>query len=240
MPLLYSFVRNTTQVADLSRLTDSDAVELIPQYPIAQSLYSLLRAQGYSVVAALTELLKIQLASGGQRNLSTYGKRAELMDGDRTWQEQLDAFMQSEQAETVVRPGSEGMFARQVDTFVRTLNLDEWEAYPEYIDEQLSSFLEHELDAGRLAPPNLDELGLDPGLWETLQAIAITALEARFTAEVVRGVREDMRAPQEEERATAITEGPRSLAERVQDVMWMIKDFVHGRDAPEDSNDLGR
>jgi hypothetical protein len=60
MPMLYNFVTDTTQVIDLDRLTDAEAAELIPQHPVAQSLYTLLRAQGYPVLEALTELLKIQ------------------------------------------------------------------------------------------------------------------------------------------------------------------------------------
>lgn len=52
---------------DVTSLTDADARELIPQQPVAQSLYSLMRVQGFSIVEVLTEILKIQLASGGQR-----------------------------------------------------------------------------------------------------------------------------------------------------------------------------
>jgi hypothetical protein len=65
--MLYNFVTNTTQAVELATLTDAEATELIPQHPVAQSLYTLLRAQGYPVLEALTELLKIQLTSGGQR-----------------------------------------------------------------------------------------------------------------------------------------------------------------------------
>jgi len=65
--MLYNLMTHTTQAVDLDQLTDADAAELIPQHPVAQSLYPLLRVQGLSIVEALTELLKIQLASGGQR-----------------------------------------------------------------------------------------------------------------------------------------------------------------------------
>jgi len=65
--MLYNFVTQSTQEVDLGHLTDAQAVALIPQHPVAQSLYTLLRAQGYPVLEALTELLKIQLMSGGQR-----------------------------------------------------------------------------------------------------------------------------------------------------------------------------
>jgi hypothetical protein len=65
--MLYNFITHTTQSVDLGQLTDDQAVQLIPQHPVAQSLYTLLRVQGYPVLEALTELLKIQLTSGGQR-----------------------------------------------------------------------------------------------------------------------------------------------------------------------------
>jgi hypothetical protein len=65
--MLYNFVTHTEASVDLGHLTDTEAVELIPQHPVAQSLYTLLRAQGSPVLEALTELLRIQLTSGGQR-----------------------------------------------------------------------------------------------------------------------------------------------------------------------------
>jgi hypothetical protein len=162
------------------------------------------------------------------------------MDGDRIWQEQLNAFMQSTLAETVVWPGLETLFARQVDMWIRTLSPDEGEAYPEYIEAELSDFLEHELDAGRLDPPSLDELAYSPGLWDVLHGIAVIALEARYTAEVARGVREDMRAPVDDERGVAITEAPRSITEQVQAVLQTINDFVRGRETPERREELER
>jgi hypothetical protein len=65
--MLYNFVTNRTQAVDVSTLSDAEAVQLIPQHPVAQSLYTLLRAQDHSVLEALTRLLEIQLTSGGQR-----------------------------------------------------------------------------------------------------------------------------------------------------------------------------
>ena len=65
--MLYNFVTHSEQEVDLGQLTDAQAVELIPQHPVAQSLYTLLRAQGAPVLDVLTELLRIQLTSGGQR-----------------------------------------------------------------------------------------------------------------------------------------------------------------------------
>ena len=67
MPTLYNFVANRTVAVDVSSLTDAEAAELIPQHPVAQSLSTRFRAQGYPVLEALTELLEIQLMSGGQR-----------------------------------------------------------------------------------------------------------------------------------------------------------------------------
>jgi hypothetical protein len=164
----------------------------------------------------------------------------EVMDRDRTWQAQLEIFMQSELAETVMRPGSEAMFAREVEAFIRMLDLDRWEGDPEYLEAALGQFLEHELDAGHLDPPNLDEMGLEPGLWDILQGIAATALDARYEAEVVRGVREDMRVPPEDAREAVITEAPRSLTDRIETLMQVIADFVRGREAPERGDELGR
>jgi hypothetical protein len=66
-PRLYNFVTDTTEPVDLAHLTDAQAVELLPQHPVAQSVYTLLRAQGYPILEALIEILKIQLVSGGQR-----------------------------------------------------------------------------------------------------------------------------------------------------------------------------
>jgi len=72
------------------------------------------------------------------------------MEGEHTTREAIDAFMQSELAETVVRRGSEVTFAQQVETFIRTLNLEQWEAEPEYLSEDLSHFMADEINAGRL------------------------------------------------------------------------------------------
>ena len=162
------------------------------------------------------------------------------MERDQAWREQLDVFMHSELADTVVRPESAAMFARQVETFIWTLDLDRWEGDPEYLEAALGQFLERELDAGRLDPPNLDDMGIEPGLWDTLQGIASTALEARDEAEVVRGVREDMRVPVDDERTTAITEAPRSITDRIETLMQVMADFVRGRDAHERSEELER
>jgi hypothetical protein len=161
------------------------------------------------------------------------------MEGDRTWQEQLEVFMQSTLAETVVRPGSEAMFARQVEAFIRTLDLDRREDDPEYLEAALGEFLEHELDAGHLDPPTLDEMGIEPGFWDTLQGIVATALDARYEAEVV-GVRDDMRVSVDDARVTVITEAPRSITDRVETLMQVIDDFVRSRDVHERSDELGR
>ena len=64
------------------------------------------------------------------------------MERDQTWQEQLDAFMQSDVAATVVRPGSEEIFARQLEDFV-------WDVHPglepEELGQEVMSFLEGEI-----------------------------------------------------------------------------------------------
>jgi hypothetical protein len=165
------------------------------------------------------------------------------MESDRTWQEQLDAFVQSELAGTVIRPGAEQAFAEDFDDWLRSLNVDRWEGdarFAEYLESGLGSFLEDELDAGHLQQPNLDEMRIEPGLWDTLYGIAEVAVEARYEAEMVRGVREDMRVPPEDAREAVIAEAPRSLTDRIETLMQVIDDFVRGREAPERSDELSR
>ena len=118
------------------------------------------------------------------------------MDDNRTWQEQLDAFMQSELGSSVIRPGMETAFTGDFDDWLRSLNLDQWEGdvgFGEYLEDRLERFLEHQLDAGHLDPPHLGEVGFEPMLWDALYDIAMAGLEGRYRDEVARGVREDMR-----------------------------------------------
>jgi hypothetical protein len=67
--MLYSFVAQAPVELDLMSLTDAEAVTCIPQHPVVQSLYALLRAEGFTVREALIEVLKLQLLSGGQRTV---------------------------------------------------------------------------------------------------------------------------------------------------------------------------
>jgi hypothetical protein len=78
MATLYNFVTQSDMEVDLNQVTDYEAAQLMPQHPVVQSLYTLLRAQGRSVLAALTEVLTIQLMSGGQR------KFIHVREGGRT------------------------------------------------------------------------------------------------------------------------------------------------------------
>ena len=64
---LYNFVTQAEVEVDVDTLTDDEVVVLIPQHAVAQSLYTLFRVQGVSTVEALTEVLKMQLMSGGPR-----------------------------------------------------------------------------------------------------------------------------------------------------------------------------
>jgi len=64
---LYNFVLNAMEAVDPETLTDEQASQYLPQHPVAQSCYQLLRAKGDSIVAAMTDILMIQLMSGGQR-----------------------------------------------------------------------------------------------------------------------------------------------------------------------------
>jgi hypothetical protein len=78
MATLYNFVTQSDMEVDLNQVTDHEAAQLMPQHPVVQSLYTLLRAQRRSVLAALTEVLTIQLMSGGQR------KFIHVREGGRT------------------------------------------------------------------------------------------------------------------------------------------------------------
>jgi hypothetical protein len=78
MATVYNFVTQSDMEVDLNQVTDHEAAQLMPQHPVVQSLYTLLRAQGRSVLAALTEVLTIQLMSGGQR------KFIHVREGGRT------------------------------------------------------------------------------------------------------------------------------------------------------------
>src|SRR2546430_8771831 len=112
------------------------------------------------------------------------------MDGERTTREAIEAFMQSELSETVVRRGSEITFAQQVDTWIRTLNFDEWEAYPTYLQDELVMFLEDEINAGRLQgvsdTPDAGRQGERyDGVWASIYNRGLEAMVAR-QAEVYR------------------------------------------------------
>jgi hypothetical protein len=165
------------------------------------------------------------------------------MESDRTWQAQWEAFLQSELGGIVIRPGAERALTEDFQDWIRSFNLDRWEAatgFEEYLATGLESFLAHEAGEGYLEPTSLDELEFEPGLWDTLHGLAEVAVEARYEAEVVRGVQEDMRVSPEDAREAAITEAPRSLMDRIETLMQVIDDFVRGRDGHERSDELSR
>jgi len=164
------------------------------------------------------------------------------MEGDRTWQEQMDTFMQSELAETVIRPGMATAFAVDFDDWLRSLSLDRGEGdspFAEYLESRLGQFLEHELDTGHLNQPNLNEMGIDPGLWDTLYGVAVIAVEARYEAEVIRGVREDRRAPIEGAQDAPEGSALDVLTTRVQAFVQAVKDFVRGRELEDSTQEHG-
>jgi len=159
------------------------------------------------------------------------------MEGERTTREAIEAFMQSELADTVVRRGSEMTFAQQVDTWIRTLNFDEWEAYPGYLSEDLSNFLEDEINAGRLRemggtpergdgyPTAVEQERFDT-VWSAIYNIAIDHLTSR-QVEVYRDrpMREAIEGLMQSEYATAVI--PR---EYEQTFRSELDTFIHGLD----------
>jgi len=185
------------------------------------------------------------------------------MDEAQTRPAPLDAFMQSEIAETVIRPGSETRFAVEVDAWIRTLNLDRWEGdagFPDYLNEHISTFLEHAADAGHIEHPGVDDYGVGwpLDLWNAVYALAESGLEARYAAEVEEGTREDLWAPlvkdaipsitghdgqsieQDRDDAPVLADTPRTITQRVQALMQVIADYVRGRDVHEHGDELGR
>jgi hypothetical protein len=66
-PRLYNFATDQTEDVNIPELTDAQAVQFIPQHPLAQSAYHLLRAKDASVIEALTDVVMVTLLSGGQR-----------------------------------------------------------------------------------------------------------------------------------------------------------------------------
>jgi hypothetical protein len=67
--MLYNFVTRTEEEVDLKHLTDEQAVRYLPDSPVTRGCYHLLRAQGYEILEALTDLLKLHLVAGGQRRV---------------------------------------------------------------------------------------------------------------------------------------------------------------------------
>jgi len=64
---LSNFLLDTTEEVNPEALTDEQAIHYLPQHVVAQSCYQLLRAKGNSILEAMTDILMIQLMSGGQR-----------------------------------------------------------------------------------------------------------------------------------------------------------------------------
>jgi hypothetical protein len=166
------------------------------------------------------------------------------MHENRSGREQLDAFMASDVAAMVVRPGSEEIFTRQVEEFVRGLNVEQWVMEPEFLGPEVATFLEDEIHAGRLQGIGADEV-------MSLKARAsyeeVFAAVYNMAAEVLQehglawgpGLVEEGDLRVEE----AAREGPqesRSITERVQAVMQEIYAFVRGRDGHEQEQDQER
>jgi hypothetical protein len=167
-----------------------------------------------------------------------------MMDENQRGREQLDAFMASNVAAMVVRPGSEDIFARQVEGFVRGLNAEPWVMEPEFLGPEVSRFLEDEIHAGRLQGIGADEATSAVArdqyeeVFAAVYTIASTVLEEHGLAWGPGLVEEaDLRVE------AAVREGPqesRSITERVQAVMQEIYAFVRGRDGHEQEQDQER
>lgn len=74
------------------------------------------------------------------------------MDDQSRVYEERHAILQAQAQVEATQVGSAALFRAQVDTFIHTLQVDEWGAYQEYHREQLQNALEYELmrqrDAG--------------------------------------------------------------------------------------------
>jgi len=74
------------------------------------------------------------------------------MDDQARLYEERQSILQAQAQADAMQVGSAALFRAQVDTFIHTLQVDEWGAYQEYHQEQLQNALEYELmrqrDAG--------------------------------------------------------------------------------------------
>jgi hypothetical protein len=174
------------------------------------------------------------------------------MDGERTWQGQLEAFMQSAVAEAVMASGRETAFVMDFEDWLRSLSVDRWEGdaqFSEYLFDRLGQFLGHEVNEGVLDATATEAHEAD--LWEPLSAVVEVGLEARYVAEVEQGLREDLRGhglhdtPEmrtmtvEPDEPTRGIDG-RSITERVHDALAALREFALGRDTRDRGQGLER
>jgi hypothetical protein len=155
------------------------------------------------------------------------------MERDQTWQEQLDAFMQSDLAASVVRPGSEVTFARQVENFLEELPAAEQGAEQPWLGAEVSVFLEDERQAGRLQ--ERDESAVED-VYAAVYGMALSRLEAQTVEHGGEGTGERS----VEEQTLTPTHEAHVITERVQTVLQEIENFARDRDGHGRSNDLER
>jgi hypothetical protein len=162
------------------------------------------------------------------------------MERDQTWQEQLDAFMQSDVAATVVRPGSEEIFARQVEDFVRDmhpgLELEE-------LGQEVMSFLEGEIRDSRLQGISAQEAVTNreaderyDEVFTAVYELAVSRLETPAMEQGGRGLDER----EDGEPSVAPTQEAHVITERVQMVMQELAALVRDREGHERSDELER
>jgi hypothetical protein len=66
------------------------------------------------------------------------------MEDQQRFYEERQAIMQAQQQAQAAQIGAAELFRQQVDTLIRTLQVDEWGAFQEFRQEQLQNALEYE------------------------------------------------------------------------------------------------
>ena len=161
------------------------------------------------------------------------------MDDDRTTAEAIQDLLTSKVGQAMIRPGHEQAFAGELEAFIHGLNLDRWEGDPDYMDEALRDFYERQMapDTGHLHA--LDAWDWVPGVWDVVEGVVQANMAARYSAEVARGSREDLRAPVEEAQEAPEPSPMEALAARVQAFVQAVKEFVRGRELEDPIQEHG-
>lgn len=171
------------------------------------------------------------------------------MEGERTTHDAIDAFMQTELAELVVRPGSEMIVAQQIELFIRTLSVEQWRAEPEFLNPEVSYFIEDEINAGRLqgmgdiSPradnyPTVEEYEHYNAAFVAIYGLAETHLNSReIPAEIEQPLEHEEALEKEGSSVQTIP-----IADRLHSLLNTVKDFVRGHEVetPERREELGR